>query len=948
MIGDVLLIEQKHERVARELAAKIRRRKFDRLVISIGGESGSGKSEVAETLRAVLKSEGFQVKILHLDNYYKISPVIRNEHRKKHGMDAVGLHEINWDVLEENISAFRAGKPTTLPFLDLYTNQEDKLITEFSNIDIVIVEGLYACGASADIRVLIDLTYHDTKKAQVKRKKEKVDKLRFMVLEKEHTEVNKLRKDTDYFISPDFKLVSNRKKHKNLTEKESGRIIFVSDHLPVRLIRKKDKIKAEDIEDGIGEALGSVYRAYDSIWFGRCHAIPFDISPAEKREITSRLQKELNCCPVFPKDRELEQNYMKFRKYVLWPLFHYRTESCNFDPGNWDAYEKFNREMFEKVSRAVKEKDTVWVNGFELMLLPSMLREAFPEISIGFHFHAPFPSYELFRMIPWREEILNGLLGADLIGFHNYDYVRHFQSSVFRILGYESKMGTINIGERLIKTDAFSLGVDFARYADLHKKKTIQNKINKLNENIGSRKTVLAVERIDQCGGLIKCLKAFEGMLKSHPEMPARVKFYIRTTDGLSSVHEVSALKREMEAVIKNCNRNFLGKSGSLADYVHGPLNENETVALCCVSDILLVASERDGLNLLSKRYLACRSGKQSTLVLSEFAGGTRDLSDAIVFNPNDFNDCREALSSALVGRSGSMIDDESDMAKSLKRNTAMRWAVEFTEGLKAVKQKQEEARTKLLSGKLRTQLLTDYHTSNRRIIILDYNGTLVPLPKKGISEPPGSSIKNLLTLLGESRQNRVVIISDNEMALLDKWFRDISVDLIACSDAAYRTDEWNTLEELPNNWKEDARPILERFVDRTPGSHIQEKKYSMIWHFEKATKELGDVRSRELMDNLKSFTATDYLSVNEGERLIEIKNAETFKGNILRTYLGDSIGDFILAIGDDWSNEYMFEYLPESANTIRVGNAATNAKFRIDQQNKVPELLKAIVNAAD
>jgi uridine kinase len=209
MSGDVLLIEQKHIEVAKELAIEIGMQKKGKITLAIGGESGSGKSEIAESLRNKLRSAGFRVKILHMDNYYKVPPHLRNDHRRKHGMSAVGLHEINWKQLHSNINDLHRGYHTVMPFIDMHTNQVDHLITDLSEIDILLIEGLYACNSPADIRAYIDLTYHETMNAQVIRRKEIVDEFRLDVLEKEHQEVLNTKYLANCIVTPAFKLIDN-------------------------------------------------------------------------------------------------------------------------------------------------------------------------------------------------------------------------------------------------------------------------------------------------------------------------------------------------------------------------------------------------------------------------------------------------------------------------------------------------------------------------------------------------------------------------------------------------------------------------------------------------------------------------------------------------------------------------------------------------------------------
>ena len=211
MLGDVLLITEKHEKAAEQIVDRLGRIESDKMVIAIGGESGSGKSELAHVISRRLKDKGELAKILHIDNYYKVSPQERTEWRKRHGVESIGLSEYNWDLINQNIAEFRESKEAVLPCIDLLTDQEDRLITNFEGIKYLIVEGLYPLRADADLKIFIDLTYHETKKAQILRGKEPQNEFRLQVLQREHEVVQSLRPSADLLVTKDFDVVEARK-----------------------------------------------------------------------------------------------------------------------------------------------------------------------------------------------------------------------------------------------------------------------------------------------------------------------------------------------------------------------------------------------------------------------------------------------------------------------------------------------------------------------------------------------------------------------------------------------------------------------------------------------------------------------------------------------------------------------------------------------------------------
>jgi len=942
MIGDVLLIEQKHERVARELAARIRPHR-ERLVVAIGGESGSGKSEIAETLRKVLRNEEIRVKILHLDNYYIVAPSDRTAHRRKHGMNAVGLHEIDWDLLEENIESFRQGRPTTIPFLDLYTDQEDKLVTDFKNIDLLIVEGLYACNAPADIRVFIDLTYHDTKRAQLKRKKEKVDKLRYQVLEKEHEAVQSLRPKSDYLVTPGFTLVEHTGHREPAHSEASQRLVFCSAQLPFAVRKHKGHYTLQEKIGGVASAVGSVYQAYDSVWFGN-----LDLPPriqAKSKAAIQHLAQQHQCHAILCKDPQLQKAADTFCENTLWPLFHYRPESTSFEESGWLAYEAFNKAYFEVLRKQLQPTDTIWIHDYQLMLLPGLIRKEFPDISIGFFLHTPFPSFEVFRLLPWRRQILTAMLGADLVGFHIYEYTRHFHSCLFRILGLEVKLGSVVSGDRLVHTDAFSLGVDFKTFSQIRKSEAYEQAVEKLQEQAQGCQTVLSIDRLDPTRGILEKIDTIEGLLEQHQEMRGKVVFLLRTFEG-SHTPTLRQYARDVEARITACNRRFGRKHWVPVLHEHAQGDRTEVAALYNCADVLLVGSLRDGMNLIGKEYVAARQSDRGVIVLSEFAGGARELGEAILINPHDRDGCIGSLAAALTMPPRRQATTFARMKQRQQRNTALNWSVTFLESLRHVKMRQVTIHSHSFNARAAAKVSAAYRTTKQRLLLFDYNGTLVPVPRDGRTKPPPPALLDLLARLARERNNRVAIITDNSRPLIEHWFEKHPVDLIACSDAAFRRDhKWTEAPELATAWQEDARPILEKYVIRTPGSYIDEKRYALIWHFENAEKELGEVRARELLEDLRSFAGMENLQVNELGRLIEIRNAETHKASMLRNYLDDHAYDFIFAVGDDQSNEAMFEILPQDACTVRIGSTLTSARYNLPDHARLLAFLNEIAD---
>jgi trehalose 6-phosphate synthase/phosphatase len=418
------------------------------------------------------------------------------------------------------------------------------------------------------------------------------------------------------------------------------------------------------------------------------------------------------------------------------------------------------------------------------------------------------------------------------------------------------------------------------------------------------------------------------------------VLFLLRTF-GSTRSPELREYAKQVEDRIAACNKRFGRKDWQPILQEHAQSNRTEMVALYNVADVLLVGSLRDGMNLIGKEYVAARNSERGVIVLSEFAGGSRELSEAILINPYDRDASIGALAAALKMPSRKQAVTFARMKHRQQRNTALNWSVTFLESLRNIKIRQANIQSHSFNARTASKVTSAYQAAKKRLLLFDYNGTLVPVPKDGRTKPPPPALLHLLDRLSRNKRNRVAIITDNSRPLIDRWFREHHVDLIACSDAAFRRNgKWTDEPELATSWQEEARPILEKYVIRTPGSYIDEKRYALIWHFENAENELGEVRARELIDDLRSFTGMENLQVNELGSLIEIRNAESHKASMLRNYLDEEKYDFIFAVGDDQSNEAMFAVLPDDACTVRIGSTITSARYNLSDQTRLLSFL--------
>jgi trehalose 6-phosphate synthase/phosphatase len=722
------------------------------------------------------------------------------------------------------------------------------------------------------------------------------------------------------------------------------RLLIVSNRLPISIERRRGKLVFQPSMGGLATGLGSFYKSYNSLWIG-WPGITVNKKDGDEQEIlTERLRSEFQCQPVFLSQGEVDNYYHGFCNNTIWPLFHYVPQYVLYDEAHYKSYERANRHFCDAVAEVAQKDDIIWIHDYHLMLLPRLLRERMPDATIGFFLHIPFPAYEIFHLLPWRKEILNGLLGADLIGFHTYDYAQHFLGNIRNLLGWEHAFGQITGENRTIRVDVFPMGIDYEGYAKAPQYPEVQKDAARLRKTIGDAKFILSIDRLDYSKGIPQRLEAFDAFLQKNPEYKERVSLILVAVPSRTQVEHYKLLKSQVDELIGKIN----GAHGTIGwipiSYLYRSLRFPTLNALYSIADIALITPLRDGMNLIAKEYLASKVDGKGVLILSEMAGVSKELGEAIIVNPNDREEMVEALEKAL-----SMSDDEqrernSIMQRRLQRYNVTRWAEDFVDRLLSAKEQQLEMGARMLTPHARQQLIADYHHSTRRLLLLDYDGTLMPFFPRPEGAQPTENLLALLTGLAADPNNSVVIISGRCRATLESWLGSIDLGLVAEHGAWLKEKDWELLEPFANEWKEEIRSILEMHMDRTPGSLIEEKECSLVWHYRKADSELASLRARELKDALLHLTTNLDLGVLEGSKVMEIKHIGINKGRAAQRWLAKEQWDFILAIGDDVTDEDIFAVLPESAYSIKVGLGPSKARFNIALQHEVRELLQEMV----
>jgi trehalose 6-phosphate synthase/phosphatase len=730
-----------------------------------------------------------------------------------------------------------------------------------------------------------------------------------------------------------------------------SKTIIISNRLPLQINLEENNLEVTPSVGGLATGLKSFHKDGDSIWIGWSGLTEEEIPENLLEDVKEKARKE-DCVAVNLSEEEIEGFYYGFSNRTIWPLFHYFMEYTEADKDHWEIYKSVNKKYAEEVLKHYEDGDHIWVHDYQLLLVPNMIREQQPEAIIGFFNHIPFPSYEVFRTLPWRDEVLKGVLGADLIGFHTYDYERHFLSSVSRILRHQVSFNEITLPERIVKVDSFPMGIDYNKFEDAalnHFKNTeeqrteLQRRLDHHTNETPEAKLILSIDRLDYTKGIANRIRAFEYFLDNHPEFIEKVRLVMLAVPSRSNVPQYQRLKREIDELVGRINGKFSTVSWTPIWYFYRSMPFENLIDLYTSCDIALLTPIRDGMNLVAKEFVATRINQTGVLILSEMAGAAHEMNEALIINPNNFEQISETLIQAIEMPEEEQKQRNKILQKRLKRYSVEKWANDFMKALHETSQDRDAFKARRISSKVSDEILEKFKNAKNRILFLDYDGTLVNFTDKPEKAKPDQELIDLVHKLNQSANTDVVLISGRDKDTLGSWWQEIPVELISEHGVWMRQkdSEWELSENVNNDWMSAVRPVIETFVDRTPGTFIEDKNYSLAWHYRKADPELGEIRANELSNVLKELISNRGLSVLEGNKVLEIKSSGVNKGKASNKKLVGKDYDFIFAIGDDWTDEYMFEELPENSFTVKVGMKKTSARYYVEDTLKVRDILK-------
>jgi len=734
-----------------------------------------------------------------------------------------------------------------------------------------------------------------------------------------------------------------------------SRILFVSNLLPLSLLKSgKQPTKLYKRTGGFQSGLKKIYETYHPVWIGSSGVDKESLTLSEVEE-TEKSFNEQNCHPIYLSKKERERYLEGFCNRTLWPVFHYFPQYAVYNDEYWKAYKTVNQKYAEKVGELLKNDDIIWIHDFHLLLLPGILRKEHPDITIGYFQHIPFPSFEIFRVIPWRTELLDGMLGADLIAFHTYDYERHFLSCVRRLEGLDTFFNQIRLEKRVLKVENFPMGIDYDKFVERsalltksppEDKKLLLSKIDKHICQYGKVKVVLSIDRLDYTKGIPNRIVALRSFFTKYPQYREKLSLLMFVVPSKENMRDYRRLKSELDELVGKINSDFGTIGWRPVHYFYRSLEFDDLTQVYVCSDIALITPMRDGMNLIAKEFIASKNDLKGVLILSEMAGASKEMGEALIVNPNNTDEIAEALKKAIEMPEEEQINNNSLIQKRLRHYNQEKWAHDFLESLISVKKIQEFNLTRRLSIVIKNEIITRYNNASKKIFLLDYDGTLQGFYKEPQKAKPDEELYNILDRLSNEKSNKIVIISGRDKETLSDWFRDTrNIDFIAEHGVWQKksANDWEMSENIDKKWMDIIRPHLEFFVDRTPRSFIENKNYSLVWHYRKADPDLGLQRAWELKDELTSLVSNLQLEIMDGDKVIEIKNMGINKGRAALMSIGNDKYDFIMAIGDDWTDEYTFDALPESAITIKVGEKRSKASYFVESYLDVRELLSEL-----
>ena len=713
-------------------------------------------------------------------------------------------------------------------------------------------------------------------------------------------------------------------------------------------------------EQGNGGLRNAVRSATDrgqlenKVWVGTL-GMPTDVLAYQTRStIAERLREEYGSLTVFVSDADFDGHYTHFCKTILWPVFHYQIpdnpKSKAYEDHSWIYYVKINQAFAERIARDWKRGDSIWVQDYHLLLVPAMLRRLLPDAQIGFFLHIAFPSSEVFRCLAPRKELLEGMLGANLIGFQTDEYCRHFLQTCSRILCVEATTEGLELEDRFVNVATFPIGIDPTSWDKRRQATDVEQWIRTISERYQGKRLIVSRDKIDQVRGIRQKLLSYELFLNSYPEWRDQVV--------LIQVATSTTEQPELEATVSDIAMRINSTHSTLAHqplvFLKQDLAFPQYLALISVADALMITSLREGMNLTSHEFVYCQDGKYGdkqygSLILSEFTGSASVFGHhALLVNPWDYRQCAEAIHEALSRDEAERQRVWTRLRQAVLHNSTSNWVKTFSETLDRVWHEQSAREIEAVPRLSIPELEAQYRQSDRRLFILDYEGTLAAWgsPKSIIVTTPQRAIATL-TELTEDARNVVYVMSGRMPEEMERLFSRVpDLGLIAengCFVRAPGQRDWQHLISADRTaaWKEGVTHILQYYQERTEGSWIEHRHCSMAFHHYGTGTSASRLVS-ECAGHINDACANQGIHAVPVEGVLVVELADTNKASAAETVWQHATrasqrASFLLIIGDGRDDEPVFRWanaLPDVdyVMTVTLGSRSTQAKATLAQ----------------
>jgi trehalose 6-phosphate synthase/phosphatase len=724
-------------------------------------------------------------------------------------------------------------------------------------------------------------------------------------------------------------------------------VIIVSNRLPISVKKEDGELKFSPSLGGLATGLSSYVNRRKNRWIGWPGIASDELSGNDEDIIVAELAKH-NCTPVFLNQKQIDDFYNGYSNQVLWPLFH-SLRHGELQPAVhqrfWQAYRQINRKYAEAALNSSEMGGHIWVHDYQLMLVPEMIRQDRADVIIGFFLHTPWPGAKSLTNLAEAKKLISGILGADVAGFHTPGYVTNFLESCQANGWNQTGHNEIQIKQRTIRIADFPMGIDYQKYATATRSRQVKAAVKRYRKNYKNRKVIVSVDRLDPSKGLIERLKAYANLLEQYPKLRRKVVFAMVAAPSRMDVPAYQRLSKRLQILVDEINTQYGKADWQPVDYMNWAQPFEEVTALFQLADVAFITPLKDGMNLTAKEFVAAQR-RGGVLILSETAGAAEELrNDALMVNPSKPETMVAALHQALTMRKRELRRRLRHMQTQLSTNTVQDWAKDFVDtlnrpipGTGAVSIRQ----------KLRRQIINDFRQADKRLLLLDYDGSLVPFSEDYHDAKPPKKLCNLLEKLSSEPSNDVVLISGRGSQDLEAWFGKLPINLVAEHGATYKKSDsknWQTIEKSGGQWKQDLQPILEKYTALTPGSKIEVKPHSLVWHYRAASPYYAGKNAVIIKRLLKPQLKTYGLELMQGNKALEVKNSRVGKGLAAHSWLKQDYG-FILSVGDDATDEDLFAVLPisdEAQNVygIKVGRGRTKAGYRLASYKDVLALLK-------